>query len=79
MENNMETEQSIRRIEAQRQARKRYYEAHKQEIYQKKRESGRYKKNYMTVYANHRDEYKAKALARYYYNKACREFGAIEI
>jgi hypothetical protein len=52
------------------EAHRRYYQAHKAEIYERDRASGLYERKYRAAYERNREAKKAKALARYYAKKA---------
>jgi hypothetical protein len=63
----------MERTQAQREADMRYYQKNKDKIYARRRETGAYKKAYLATYQRHKEDHKAKALARYYYLKGCAE------
>lgn len=71
-----------KRTEAQREAQRRYQQAHSAEIYERRRQSGLYKRSYMKVYAEnleYKERHKAQALARYYYLKEAKALASIEM
>lgn len=70
------------RTEAQREAQRRYQQAHSAEIYERRRQSGLYKRSYLKVYAEnleYKERHKAQALARYYYLKEAKALASIEM
>jgi hypothetical protein len=59
------TEDLIEKKSTYSESHRKYYQAHKKEIYQKDYEKGKYKRRY----ERKKEELKAKALARYYRRK----------
>ena len=82
MENLPACQCQTKRTEAQREAQRRYQQAHSAEIYERRRQSGLYKRSYLKVYAEnleYKERHKAQALARYYYIKEAKALASIEI